>query len=117
MPTALSPANTMTPRTPRDLNYDRNSRQHSEDSAKPSATPITARQPSSLTPIATIAANVSLAPAPASLGVDAVDVDVGVGVDVDVGVGALRDPLLQAPMASKALSFRFNTVDAEMLEP
>ena len=59
MPAALSPASILTPRRPRDSSHDRNSRQHSADSVKPSAAPMTSRQPSSLTPIATIAATFS----------------------------------------------------------
>ena len=43
MPAALSPVNILTPRRPRDLSHDRNSRQHSADSVKPSAAPMTSR--------------------------------------------------------------------------
>ena len=40
---ALSPANIFMPRRPRDFSRERNSRQHSEDSVKPSAAPMTSR--------------------------------------------------------------------------
>ena len=43
MPAALSPVNVRTPRRPRDLGHERNSRQHSADSARPSAAPMTSR--------------------------------------------------------------------------
>ena len=43
MPAALSPVNILTPRSPRDFSHERNSRQHSADSVKPSAAPITSR--------------------------------------------------------------------------
>ena len=43
MPAALSPANVRTPRSPRDLSHERNSRQHSDDSASPSAAPMASR--------------------------------------------------------------------------
>ena len=59
MPATSSPVNIHTPRRPRDLSHDRNSRQHSEDSARPSAAPITSRQPSSSAPMATITATFS----------------------------------------------------------
>ena len=55
----MSPVNILTPRSPRDLSHERNSRQHSEDSVKPSAAPMTSRYPSSLTPMATITATFS----------------------------------------------------------
>ena len=48
-----------TPRSPRDLSHDGKSRQHSDDSVKPSAQPIASRQPSSFAPIATMAATFS----------------------------------------------------------
>ena len=51
-----------TPRSPRDLSHERNSRQHSADSVKPSAAPMTSRYPSSLTPMATITATFSYEP-------------------------------------------------------
>lgn len=43
MPAALSPTNMRTPRSLRDSSHDRKSRQHSDDSVKPSAQPITSR--------------------------------------------------------------------------
>lgn len=59
IPAALSPTNMRTPRSPRDLSHDRKSRQHSLDSAKPSAQPTTSRYPSSFTPIAAMTATFS----------------------------------------------------------
>ena len=59
MPAALSPVNMRTSRRPRDFSHDRKSRQHSDDPVKPSAQPMTSRQPSSFTPIATITATFS----------------------------------------------------------
>lgn len=59
MPAASSPANMRMPRSPRDLSRDRRSRQHSDDSVKPSAQPIASQQPSSFTPIATMTATFS----------------------------------------------------------
>ena len=59
MPAALSQASILTPRSPRDLGRERNSRQHSADSVKPSAAPMTSQYPSSLTPMATITATFS----------------------------------------------------------
>ena len=59
MPAALSPVNIFTPRRPLDLSHERNSRQHSVDSVKPSAAPMTSRQPSSFAPMATVTATFS----------------------------------------------------------
>ena len=59
MPAALSPVNMRTPRSPRDFSQLRKSRQHSADSVKPSAAPMTSRKPSSFTPMATITATFS----------------------------------------------------------
>ncbi|OUO35563.1 hypothetical protein B5F84_02335 [Olsenella sp. An290] len=56
MPAVLSLVNILMPRVPRDLSHERNSRQHSADSVDLSTAPMTARQPSSLTPMATIMA-------------------------------------------------------------
>ncbi len=59
MPAALSPVNIRTPLRPRDLSQERKSRQHSDDSVKPSAAPITSLYPSSFTPMATMTATFS----------------------------------------------------------
>ena len=59
IPAALSPVNMRTPRVPRDLSHEENSRQHSEDSVKPSAAPMTSRYPLSSAPMATITATFS----------------------------------------------------------
>ena len=42
-PAVPAPVNILTPRSPRDFSHERNSRQHSADSVKPSAAPITSR--------------------------------------------------------------------------
>ena len=59
MPAALSPVNMRTPRSPRDFSHDKKSCQHSLDSVKPSAQPMTSRYPSPFTPMATITATFS----------------------------------------------------------